>query len=270
MKAVVFETYGSPDVLELTEIDEPVVGDDQVLVRVRAASVNPYDWHLLTGLPYIGRLQMGLKPKVHRLGGDLAGVVEAVGANATQVRPGDEVFGMVDGAVPGNLMLELGSFAEYVRVSQDSVALKPANLTFEQAAAVPLAAWTALHAIREEGAVQPGQRVLINGASGGVGTFAVQIAASFGAEVTGVCSTRNVDMVRSIGAATVVDYTREDFTRGDPRFDLMLTTWGTVPSRSADGCCGPRVSTSHPSEGRRTGGSDPWRSCCGCACRRRS
>jgi len=202
-------------------------------VRVRAASVNPYDWHLLTGLPYIGRLQMGLRPKVNRLGGDLAGVVEAVGANVTWLRQGDEVFGMVDGAVPGHLMLDLGSFAEYVCVTEDSVAPKPANLTFEQAAAVPLAGWTALHAIRETGKAQPGQRVLINGASGGVGTFAVQIAVSFGAEVTGVCSTRNVDKIRSIGASTVVDYTREDFTRGEPRYDLMLDNVG---NRSLSDC----------------------------------
>lgn len=175
-------------------------------------------------------------------------------------RPGDEVYAEVD----------RGSFAEYTCVSEDLLCLKPVNLTFEQAAAVPLAAGAALQGLRDTGKVHPGQKVLINGGSGGVGTFAVQIAASFGAEVTGVCSTRNVDMVRSIGAATVVDYTREDFTRGDPRFDLMLDNVGTVPSRSADGCCGPRVSTSHPSEGRRTGGSEPWRSCSGCACRRRS
>ncbi len=233
MKAAVHDWYGSPDALELAEIDEPVVGDDGVLVRVRAASVNPYDWHVLTGLPFIGRLQMGFRPKVHGLGGDLAGQVEAVGTDVALFRPGDEVFGMVDGAVPGTPMLELGSFAEYVCVSEGSLAPKPANLTFEQAAAVPLAGWTALHAIRDAGKVQPEHRVLINGASGGVGTFAVQIATAFGAQVTGVCSSRNVDMVRSIGAAEVIDYTREDFTSGTPQYDLLLDNVG---NRSLSDC----------------------------------
>ncbi len=234
MKAIVYDKYGSPDVLQLQEIDKPVVNDDDVLVRVRAASVNPYDWHFLTGLPYIGRISFGLfKPNVDGLGADLAGQVEAVGNNVTQFRPGDEVFGEVDGEAPGKPMLELGSFAEYVCVSEDSVVLKPADLTFEQAAAVPMAGLTALLGLRDKGRIEPGQKVLINGASGGVGTFAVQIARSFGAEVTGVCSTRNVDMVRSIGADHVIDYTREDFTRGGQRYDLMLDNVG---NRSLSEC----------------------------------
>jgi len=224
MKAIVYYKYGSPDVLQLQEVDKPVVNDDDVLVRVRAASANPYDWHFMTGRPYIMRIQSGLlKPKVNGLGADLAGQVEAVGKNVTQFRPGDEVFGEVDA----------GSFAEYVCVSEDSVVLKPANLTFEQAAAVPMAALTALQGLRDAGRIQPGQKVLINGASGGVGTFAVQIAKSFGAEVTGVCSSRNVDMVRSIGADDVIDYTREDFTRGGQRYDLMLDNVG---NRSLSEC----------------------------------
>jgi NADPH:quinone reductase-like Zn-dependent oxidoreductase len=234
MKAITFDDYGSPDVLLLQEIDQPVVNDDDVLVRIRAASVNPYDWHFLTGRPYLARMQFGLlKPKVNRLGADLSGQVEAVGKNVTRFRPGDDVYGEVDGEVPGKPMLELGSFAEYVCVSEDSVVLKPANLTFEQAAAVPMAGLTALQCLRDQGRIEPGQKVLINGASGGVGTFAVQIAKSFDAEVTGVCSTRNVDMVRSIGADQVVDYTREDFTRGGHRYDLVLDNVG---NRSLSEC----------------------------------
>jgi NADPH:quinone reductase-like Zn-dependent oxidoreductase len=228
MKAIVYHEYGSPDdVLDLQDIDKPVVKDDEMLVRVRATSVNPYDWHWVTGLPYFSRLQSGLrKPKVDGLGADMAGQIEAVGKNVTQFRPGDEVFG--DLSVCG-----LGAFAEYVCVPEDAVVLKPANLTFEQAAAAPLAANTALQGLRDHGRIQPGQKVLINGASGGVGTFAVQIAKSLGAEVTGVCSTRNMDIVRSIGADHVIDYTQEDFTRGGQRYDLMLDLVG---NRSVSEC----------------------------------
>jgi NADPH:quinone reductase-like Zn-dependent oxidoreductase len=218
MRAIVRDTYGSPDVLELQEIDKPEVADDELLVRVGAASVNPVDWHSLTGTPYIVHLQDGLRtPKSNRLGVDFAGQVEAVGTNVTQFRPGDEVFGARNGA-----------FAEYVCVREDrGVVLKPAKLTFEQAAAVPVAALTALQGLRDKGQIQPGQKVLINGASGGVGTFAVQIAKALGAETTGVCSTRNVDLVRSLGADHVIDYTQEDFTRSDQRYDLMLDIAGS-------------------------------------------
>jgi len=224
MRAIVYFKYGSPDVLELKEIDKPIVKDDDVLVRVRAASVNPYDWHFMTGLPYLGRLQFGLlKPKANGLGADLAGLVEAVGKNVTRFSPGDEVFGEV----------ETGGFAEYLCVSEDAAVLKPANLTFEQAAAVPMGALTALQGLRDHGQMKPGHMVLINGASGGVGTFAIQIAKSFGAEVTGVCSARNMDMVRSIGADQVVDYTQEDFTRSGQRYDLMFDNVG---NRSLSEC----------------------------------
>ncbi len=218
MKAIIHNAYGSPDVLELQEIEKPTPADDEVLVRVRAASVNPADWYSVTGRPYVGRAAMGLrKPKSNRLGVDFAGTVEAVGKDVTQFRPGDEVFGGRDGA-----------FAEYVCVREErAVVPKPANVTFEQAAAVPVAALTALQGLRDKGRIQPGQKVLINGASGGVGTFAVQIAKALGAEVTGVCSTRNVDLVRSIGADHVVDYTEEDFTRSDRRYDLMLDVAGS-------------------------------------------
>ncbi len=222
MRAIIRNTYGSPDVLELQEIDKPDLADDGVLVQVRAASVNPADWYGLTGTPFVARMLQGLlKPKQQVLGVDFAGTVEAVGRDVTQFRPGDEVFGGRSGA-----------FAEYVCV-RNAVAAKPANLTFEQAAAVPVAAITALQGLRDKGQIQPGQKVLINGASGGVGTFAVQIAKAFGAEVTGVCSTRNVDLVRSIGADHVIDYTREDFTRSDRRYDLMLDVAG---SRSWSEC----------------------------------
>jgi len=218
MKAIVYRSYGSPDVLRLEEIEKPVPNDDQVLVRVRAASVNPLDWHYMEGKPYIARL-IGfglLKPKVTRLGVDYAGTVESVGTNVTQFKPGDDVFGG-----------RTGAFAEYVCVLADrAVVRKPANLTFEQAASVPVAAITALQGLRDKGKIQPGQRVLINGASGGVGTFAVQIAKSFGADVTGVCSTRNLDMVRSIGADQVIDYTKEDFTKSGQRYDLILDNVG--------------------------------------------
>jgi NADPH:quinone reductase-like Zn-dependent oxidoreductase len=221
MKAIVRERYGSPDVLELQEIDQPVVKDDEVLVRVLAASVNPYDWHMMTGTPYLARLMDGglRKPKLQLQGLDMAGRVEAVGRDVTEFQPGDEVFGMRSGA-----------FAEYVCVRESRMVLKkPASLTFEQAAAVPLAALTALQGLRDKGRIQSGQKVLVNGASGGVGTFAVQIAKSYGADVTGVCSTRNVDLVRSIGADHVIDYTREDFRQGEQRYDLILDMAGSGP-----------------------------------------
>jgi NADPH:quinone reductase-like Zn-dependent oxidoreductase len=217
MKAVVQGTYGSPDVLELRDIDRPVVGDGDVLVRVHAAGVDPGVWHLMTGRPYLVRVMgYGLRtPKVGIRGRDVAGRVEAVGTNVTQVQPGAEVFGIGD-----------GSFAEYVSARPDKLALKPANLTFEQAAAVPISALTALQALRDTGKVQPGQKVLIIGAAGGVGSFAVQLAKAFGAEVTGVCSTTKVDLVRSIGADEVIDYTREDFANGARRWDLIVDTAG--------------------------------------------
>jgi len=217
MKAIVYCDYGSPEVLKLVDIEKPVPNDNQLLVKVRAASVNPLDWHYMRGTPYFMRIQAGLrKPEVIRLGVDFAGTVEAVGTNVKQFKPGDEVFGG-----------RTGAFAEYVTVFEDrAVALKPANITFEQAASVPIAAITALQALRDKGKVQPGQKVLINGASGGVGTFAVQLAKSFAAEVTGVCSTKNVEKVRSIGADHVVDYTKEDFTKSEQRYDLMLDNVG--------------------------------------------
>ena len=212
MKAIVFDRYGSPDVLELTESDKPVAKDDQVLVRIRAASVNPLDWHRLRGHPYFVRGSEGLRaPKNTGLGADFAGTVEVVGKDVAHVRVGDEVFGM-----------SIRTLAEHAAVSGEGAVQKPANLTFEEAAAVPLAALTALQGLRDKGGIQSGQKVLVNGAAGGVGTFAVQIAKSFGAEVTGVCSTRNVELVRSLGADHVVDYTREDFTRGAERYDLVL------------------------------------------------
>ncbi len=220
MKAVVYTDYGSPNVLAIREIKRPVPDDDQVLVKVRAASVNPLDWHFIEGTPYIMRLGVGLrKPKVPRLGVDFAGVVEAVGKNVTQFKVGDEVFGG-----------KTGAFAEYVCMRADrALALKPTNISFEQAAAVPIAGLTALQALRDQGHVQPGQKVLINGASGGVGTFAVQIAKSLGAEVTGVCSTRNVELVHSLGADHVIDYTKEDFTKGNERYDVILDNVGNQP-----------------------------------------
>jgi NADPH:quinone reductase-like Zn-dependent oxidoreductase len=213
MKAITYCDYGLAN-LKLEEIEKPVPNDDQILVKVRAASINPYDWHFVEGTPKIMRMMgVGLrKPKDTRVGVDFAGTVEAVGKNVTQFKPGDEVFGGRGGA-----------FAEYVcpRANR-AVAIKPANITFEQAASVNIAGITALQALRDKGKIQPGQKVLINGASGGVGTFAVQIAKSFGADVTGVCSTRNIDLVRSLGADHVIDYTKEDFTKGDQRYDLIL------------------------------------------------
>jgi len=222
MRAIVRDTYGPPDVLELGETDKPELADDGVLVRVRAASINAADWYELTGTPYVARMQMGLrKPKSNMLGVDFAGTVEAVGRDVTQLRSGDDVFGGRSGA-----------FAEYV-CARKAVVAKPAALTFEEAAAVPVAALTALQGLRDKGQLQEGQKVLINGASGGVGTFAVQIAKALGAEVTGVCSTRNVDIARSLGADHVIDYTREDFTRSDRRYDLLLDIAG---SRSWSEC----------------------------------
>jgi NADPH:quinone reductase-like Zn-dependent oxidoreductase len=217
MKAVVQDTYGSAAVLELRDVDKPVVGDDDVLVRVHAAGVDPGVWHLMTGRPYLVRVMgYGLRtPKVGIRGRDVAGRVEAVGASVTRVHPGEEVFGICD-----------GSFAEYVCGRADKLAPKPTNLSFEQAAAVPISALTALQALRDTGKVQAGQQVLVMGAAGGVGSFAVQLAKAFGAEVTGVCSTTKVELVRSIGADHVVDYTREDFTDGTRRYDLIVDTAG--------------------------------------------
>ena len=223
MNAIVQMRYGSPDVLQLKDIDKPVVRDGGVLVRVHAAAVNIGDWHLLRGVPYVVRLASGLrKPRREIPGLDIAGQVEAVGGIVEQFRPGDEVFGWCKGA-----------FAEYACVSENNLLPKPANLTLEQSAAVGDSAFTALAAVRDHGKVQAGQRVLVNGASGGVGTFAVQIAKSFGANVTAVCSTRNVDLVRSIGADEVIDYTREDFTQTERPYDVMLDLVGT---RSISDC----------------------------------
>jgi len=224
MQAIIYCDYGVANV-KLENIEKPAPADDQLLVRVRAASVNPLDWHFVEGTPKIMRMMgVGLrKPKETRLGVDFAGTVEAVGKNVTQFKPGDDVFGGRDGA-----------FAQYVCVRETrAVALKPASITFEQAAAVPIAGITALQGLRDKGKVQPGQKVLINGASGGVGTFAVQIAKSFGADVTGVCSTRNVDMVRSLGADRVIDYTKEDFTKSGERYDVVLDN---VANRSLSEC----------------------------------
>jgi NADPH:quinone reductase-like Zn-dependent oxidoreductase len=221
MKAIVYQGFGSPDILRCEEIDKPIPGDDEVLIKVRATSVNPLDWKLMKGGPFIVRLLLGLgKPKIKRPGVDVAGQVEIVGRNVTQFKPGDEAFGTCRGAL-----------AEYatsrsVPGMKSVLVRKPANVTFEQAASAPVAALTALQGLRDRGRIQQGQRVLINGAAGGVGSFAVQIARSFGANVTGVCSTRNVDMVRSIGADWVIDYSKEDFTKSGQRYDLVLDCVG--------------------------------------------
>jgi len=217
MKAIQYFCYGSPDVLRLEDVQRPAISDNQILVKVRAASVNPLDWHYMRGEPYIMRLMAGFgAPKDPRLGVDFAGTVEAVGAKVTRFRPGDEVFGGAGGA-----------FAEYVRISEDrGIAKKPANVSFDEAASVAIAGVTALQGLRDVGQLRAGQKVLINGASGGVGTFAVQIAKAMGAEVTGVCSTRNVEMVYSIGADHVIDYKTEDFTGQDKRYDLILDMVG--------------------------------------------
>jgi NADPH:quinone reductase-like Zn-dependent oxidoreductase len=216
VRAIIQNKYGSPAVLEIRDVGKPVVKDDEVLVRVRAAAVNSGDWHILRGVPYVMRLVFGLrKPRRETPGVDIAGQVEAIGNSVTQFRAGDEVFGWCRGA-----------FAEYACAAEDNLLPKPGNLTFEQSAAVGDSAFTALAAVRDQGKVQPGQRVLVNGASGGVGTFAIQIAKSSGANVTGVCSTRNVELVRSLGADEVIDYTREDFTQSEPRYDVMLDLIG--------------------------------------------
>jgi len=218
VRAAVHDRYGPPEVVRVEEVERPEPADDEVLVRVRAASVNPADWYGVTGRPYVARVTTGLRrPRSGRVGVDFAGTVEAVGKAVTKLRPGDEVFDGRNGAV-----------AEYVCVREErAIVPRPANVTPEQAAAVPVAGLTALQGLRDHGRLQPGQRVLINGASGGVGTFAVQIARALGAEVTGVCSTRNVELVRSLGAGHVVDYTREDFTRSDLRYDLVLDVAGS-------------------------------------------
>jgi NADPH:quinone reductase-like Zn-dependent oxidoreductase len=237
MKAIVYTEYGSPDVLQFKDVEKPAPTDNEVLVKVHAASANPADWHLMRAEPFLARLANGLlRPKNTKLGADVAGRVEAVGGNVTQLQVGDEVFGEMS-------LKKLGGFAEYVCAPEELLALKPARMTFEQAAAVPLAAFTALQGLRDKGQIQPGQRVLINGASGGVGTFAVQIAKSFGTEVTGVCSTRNLDMVRLIGADHVLDYTQEDFTQTGQRYDLIFDAVGNRSvsdykrALSPDGIC---------------------------------
>ncbi|HSK10071.1 MAG TPA: NAD(P)-dependent alcohol dehydrogenase [Vicinamibacterales bacterium] len=216
MKAIVRRDYGPPEVLEYREVEKPEPEDEGVLVAVRAAALNPLDWHFMRGTPYALRLATGVrKPRDTRLGVDVAGSVEAVGRNVRRFKPGDEVFGSCRGA-----------FAEHATTTASLLVVKPANVTFEQAASAPVAAYTALQAFRDKGRLEPGQKLLINGASGGVGTFAVQIAKSMGADVTGVCSTKNVAMVRSIGADRVIDYTREDFTRGHVRYDMILDAVG--------------------------------------------
>src|SRR5215204_1171772 len=220
MKAIVYYKYCSPDVLEFNEIEKPSPKDNEVLIKVHAASVNPADWHLMRAEPFLARLENGLlKPKNSRLGADVAGRIETVGRSVTQFQAGEDVFGELP-------LSGLGSFAEYVCASEELLVLKPAKLTFEQAAAVPLAAFTALQGLRDKGQIRKGQKVLINGASGGVGTFAVQIAKSYETEVTGVCSTRNLELVRSIGADHVIDYTKADFTKNGPHYDLIFDTVG--------------------------------------------
>ena len=225
MKAIVCTKYGSPDVLQLQEVAKPAPKDDEVLIKIHAASINSRDWRMMRANPFFIRLAPGgfLQPKNKILGADVAGQVEAVGRYVKQFKPGDEIFGYLPSATGR------GTFAEYVCGNENAIALKPANLTFEQAAAVPLAAMTALQGLRDKGNIKLGQKVLINGASGGVGTFAVQIAKAFGAEVTAVCSTRNLNMVRSIGADHVIDYTREDFTQNGQRYDLILAANGYHP-----------------------------------------
>jgi NADPH:quinone reductase-like Zn-dependent oxidoreductase len=224
MKAIIYEKYGAPEVMHLIKVAKPTPKDDEVLIKVRAASVNAYDWHLLSADIFLIRLMGGglLKPKNQILGADIAGRVEAVGGNVKQFKPGDEVFG--DSSACGN-----GGFAEYACARENALVLKPTNLTFEQAAAVPMAAATALQGLRDEGHIQPGQKVLIYGAAGGVGTFAVQLAKYFGAEVTAVCSTRNVEQARALGADHVIDYTQKDFTQNGQQYDLILAVNGYHP-----------------------------------------
>jgi NADPH:quinone reductase-like Zn-dependent oxidoreductase len=249
MKAIVQDTYGSPDVLNLREIDKPEVGDDEALVRVHAAGVDRGVWHLMTGLPYLTRLAFGFRaPKTPVPGMDLAGVVEAVGKDASRFRPGDEVFGVGK-----------GTFAEYALAREDKLAPKPANLTFEQAAALAISGLTALQGLRDHGRIEPGQEVLIVGASGGVGTFAVQIAKAFGGRVTGVCGAAKVEVVRSIGAYHVIDYTREDFAEGDPRYDLILDIGGNSSLSRLRRALAPKgtlVIVGGEGGGRWLGGSD--------------
>lgn len=217
MKAIVRSCYGPAEVLALADVARPAPADDEVLVQVRAAALNPLDWHYMTGTPYLMRLESGLgRPRSERLGVDFAGTVAAVGTKVTRFRPGDEVYGS-----------RMGAFAEFVVLKESgALAAKPANFDFAQAAGLPVAALTALQALRDKAQVQPGDRVLVNGASGGVGTYAVQIAKSLGAEVTGVCSTRNVELVRSLGADQVIDYTQSDFTRGTERYDAIIDAVG--------------------------------------------
>jgi NADPH:quinone reductase-like Zn-dependent oxidoreductase len=250
LKAITHHRYGPPDVLQLGDVDEPVPGDDEVLVRVRAASANPRDWHFMRGEPYFMRLQAGLRaPKDTGLGSDIAGEVAAVGRDVTRFRPGDAVYADVVS----------GGFAEYARAPQDLVARKPVNLTFEEAAAVPLAALTALQGLRDRGGLQPGQRALIVGAGGGVGTFAVQLGKWLGAEVTGVCSTANADLVRALGADGVVDYTREDFADGGQTWDLVFQLGGMRSPRACRRALTPRgtlVLCSGESNGRWIGPVD--------------
>ena len=225
MKAIICPRYGSPDVLQLREVAKPVPQEDEVLIQIHAASLNSRDLRMLRANPLFMRLMPGglFRPKNKILGADVAGRVEAIGSNVKQFTPGDEVFGYFPSATG------CGTLAEYVSANEKYLTLKPANLTFEQAAAVPLAATTALQGLRDKGNIQSGQKVLINGASGGVGTFAVQIAKSFGAEVTAVCSTRNLEMVRSLGADHVIDYTKEDFTQNGQKYDLILAVNGFHP-----------------------------------------
>ena len=239
LKAAFYTRYGPPEVIEIKDVEKPVPEDSEVLIEVRAASLNPLDGGLMKGKPYTFRLLSGLlKPKVTQLGVDVAGRVEAVGRNVTRFKLGDEVFGVAIRFPQGSgakVWICRGAFAEYVCAPESTLAMKPDNVTFEQAAAAPVAAFTALQGLRDKGHVQPGQKVLINGAAGGVGTFAVQIAKSFGAHVTGVCSTRNVEMVRSIGADRVIDYTREDFTKSGRSYDLLFDL---IANRSLSACRG--------------------------------
>ncbi|MBL8995450.1 MAG: NAD(P)-dependent alcohol dehydrogenase [Spirochaetia bacterium] len=222
MKAILYESYGSPDILRLKDVEKPVPKEGEVLVKVVAASANPLDWHLMRGEPFIARLIGGLRrPKNPKLGADLAGRVEGLGKNAGEFKIGDAVFGSTE-------ISELGAFGEWTCIPEKLLVLKPAKLSFEEAAAVPVAAYTALQGLRDKGQIKPGQKVLVNGASGGVGHFAVQIAKAYGTEVTGVCSKRNLDLVRSIGADHVIDYTKEDFTRGGKRYDLVFDAVGNL------------------------------------------